>query len=201
MVSSHYKEHKVYISTNQKKKLKAALKTKKSKLSVKVQAATVKDVDSRGENALLLLTKRQITRVEKSKRGYTKISMSRRQLHANKTFEGGFISMLAGLALRALPHILTGLATGALKGLANKYMSNKASETSGDGVFVQKGNHCYQAHPVEGNGLFLSPRGRRLAIAGDGLFLKHGNNIQDGKGLILGKNSPFKNIPILGWVL
>ena len=201
MVSPLYKEYKVYISTNQKKKLKTAVKTKKSKLSVKVQAPTVKDVDSKGENALLLLTKRQITRVEKSKRGYTKINMSRRQLHANKTFEGGFINMLINLALKALPQILTGLATGVLKGIVNNHKSNEEDETSGDGIFVQKGNHCYQAHPVEGNGLFLSPRGRRLAETGDGLFLKHGNNIQEGKGLILGKNSPFKNIPILGWVL
>ena len=197
---SHYKEHKVYISNIQKRKLKAAVKAKRSTLSLKVQAA-VKDVDRRGENALLLLTKRQISKLEKSKREYTKINMSRRQVHANKKFEGGFLSILAGLALRALPHILAGLATGVVKGLAKKYMTNKTKERSGDGVFVQKGNHCYQAHPVEGDGLFLSPHGRRLAMVGDGLFLKHGDNVQDGRGLILGENSPFKNNPILGWVL
>ena len=38
-------------------------------------------------------------------------------------------------------------------------------------------------------------------VCGDGLFLKHGSNIYDGRGLLLGKNSPFKNIPILGLLL
>ena len=35
---------------------------------------------------------------------------------------------------------------------------------------------------------------------GDGLFLKHGNDISDDAGLLMGKNSPFKDIPILGWL-
>ena len=38
-------------------------------------------------------------------------------------------------------------------------------------------------------------------LEGDGLFLKHGNNISDGAGLLTGKNSPFKNILVLGWIL
>ena len=76
-----------------------------------------------------------------------------------------------------------------------------ADEISGNGVFIQKGRHCYQAHPVEGKGLFLSPHTHHLSSVGDGLFFKHGDNIYDGKGLVLGPNSPFKNIPILGWIL
>ena len=35
----------------------------------------------------------------------------------------------------------------------------------------------------------------------DGLFLKHGHDISDGAGLLMGKNSPFKNIPVLGWLM
>lgn len=206
MVSPYYKEHKVYISVNQKKKLKAALKAKKSTLTVKVQDASTAaaaingDGDSKGgggggEIALLLLTKRQIMKLERSKRGYTTVNMSRRQVRANKTYKGGFLGLLAGLAVRALPYLLGGLVSGAASSAVKRVMSR------GDGVFIQKGNHCYQAHPVEGNGLFLSPHGRRLAAVGDGLFLKHGNNVESGEGLILGKNSPFKNIPILGWIL
>ena len=38
-------------------------------------------------------------------------------------------------------------------------------------------------------------------VEGDGLFLKHGDNINDDDGLLMGKNSPFKNIPVLGWLL
>ena len=47
---------------------------------------------------------------------------------------------------------------------------------------------------LKGNGLNLAPRPR--FVEGDGLFLKHGNDISDGAGLLMGKNSPFKNIPI-----
>ena len=109
--------------------------------------------------------------------------------------------MLAGLAARALPYIvkalpslLTGLASGLVSGAVEKAVG-------GNGVFIQKGKHCYQAHPVEGKGLFLSPHTHHLSSVGDGLFFKHGDNIYDGKGLVLGPNSPFKNIPILGWIL
>ena len=51
----------------------------------------------------------------------------------------------------------------------------------------------------KGNGHYLAPHPR--VVEGDGLFLKHGNDINDGAGLLTGKNSPFKNIPVLGWLL
>ena len=41
----------------------------------------------------------------------------------------------------------------------------------------------------------------RSSVEGDGLFLKHGADISDGAGLLMGKNNPFKNIPVLGWLL
>ena len=40
-----------------------------------------------------------------------------------------------------------------------------------------------------------------FAKLGDGLYLKKEGKIYDGKGLLLGPNSPFKNIPILGMLL
>ena len=90
------------------------MKAKKSTLTVKVQDASTAaaaingDGDSKGgggggEIALLLLTKRQIMKLERSKRGYTTVNMSRRQVRANKTYKGGFLGLLAGLAVRALP--------------------------------------------------------------------------------------------------
>ena len=54
--------------------------------------------------------------------------------------------------------------------------------------------------PIRGRGLQLIPKKLR-GTCGDGLFLKHGSKIYDGRGLLLGKNSPFKNIPILGLIL
>ena len=182
-----YTEHEVFISSRQKQKLQSAIKAKRPKVAIKLQHS--------GEKGILLLTHRQIVKVEAARRWNRDItiSMSKRQLRANISFKGGFLGMLAGLAARALPSLLGGLGASMLSGALKK-------SVSGDGVYIQKGRHCYQAHPVEGNGLFLSPHGRRLA-AGDGLFLKQGHNVYGGEGLIFGQNSPFKNIPILGWFL
>ena len=52
---------------------------------------------------------------------------------------------------------------------------------------------------MKGDGLYLAPHPR--LVEGDGLFLKYGEDINDGAGLLMGKNSPFKNIPVLGWLL
>ena len=50
-----------------------------------------------------------------------------------------------------------------------------------------------------GNGLYLAPH--PPFVEGDGLFMKRGSDISDGAGLPMGKYSPFKNIPILGWLV
>ena len=47
--------------------------------------------------------------------------------------------------------------------------------------------------------LYLAPHPR--FVEGDVLFLKHGNDISDGDGLLMGNNSPFKKIPVLRWLL
>ena len=52
------------------------------------------------------------------------------------------------------------------------------------------------------NGQYLAPHSsENHAGVGDGLYLKRGDAVHNGEGLILGKNSPFKNVPILGWIL
>ena len=42
---------------------------------------------------------------------------------------------------------------------------------------------------MKGDGLYLAPHPRFVEC--DGLFLKHGEDISDGAGLLMGKNSPF----------
>ena len=55
---------------------------------------------------------------------------------------------------------------------------------------------------TDGEGLYLKPyKGKGFQSYGDGLYLKQGGKIYDGYGLLLGQNSPFKNIPILGAIL
>ena len=177
-------------SAKMKKKVQAAIKQKKTLLLHLKKNELVGD-------KTLLLTKRQIAKIERAK-GMKKdvlLRLSKRQLKANVKYKGGFLSLLAGLAAKVLPALLGGLATGVVSGAIEKAM------TKGDGLYLHKQGHCYQIQKTEGDGLFLSPHQRLHEISGDGIFLRHGNNIYDGSGIILGKNSPFKNIPILGWIL
>ena len=88
---------------------------------------------------------------------------------------------------------MTGLSTGLLSGGINKAISGKGV---GDGLYLHK---CYRVQKMKDDGLYLAPHPR--FVEGDGLFLKHGADISDGAGLLMGKNSPFKNIPVLGWLL
>ena len=72
---------------------------------------------------------------------------------------------------------------------------------SGNGLYLHKSGHCVKVKSVEGNGLYLTPHSRLVGVSNDGLYLKHGSSIYDGRGLLLGSQSPFKNIPILKWIL
>ena len=128
------------------------------------------------------------------------IRLSAKQVARDVSYTGGFIGMLASLAARAislparaLPAILSGLTTGLLSGGINKAISGKGV---GDGLYLHQHDKCYRVQKMRGDGLYLAPHSR--FVEGDGLFLKHGEDISD--GLLMGKNSPFKNIPVLGWL-
>ena len=118
--------------------------------------------------------------------------------------EGGFLGMLAGLAARALPFlataaktILSHLGIGALSGVANAGVQ----KLMGNGLYLKK-RGCVCKVETDGKGLYLDPAdGKGLKFFGDGVNLKQGDQIVDGQGLLLGPNSPFKNIPILGLLL
>ena len=70
---------------------------------------------------------------------------------------------------------------------------------SGNGFFLQKHDKCYLVQKCKGDYLYLAPH--PPLINGDGLFLKCGSDFCNGAGLLMGKNSPFKNIPVLEWLL
>ena len=92
-------------------------------------------------------------------------------------------------------------------------MENTMDDTSGsvvggeflrDGkMFLRKDGMCYRVKKAHGNGLYFRKNPPYLlpGINYDGLFVKHKGRVYNGDGLILEKNSPFKNIPILGWIL
>ena len=72
-------------------------------------------------------------------------------------------------------------------------------------MYLRKGNCCCRVKTTQGGGLHLSPYGSDgpyiSPYRGDGLFLQHNGKIYNGKGILLGPNSPFKSIPILGLLL
>ena len=60
-----------------------------------------------------------------------------------------------------------------------------------------------KVYPVQDNGLYLKehPSNTLNNVFEDGLYLKRDNIIEHGEGIVFAENSPFKNIPILGWIL
>ena len=110
------------------------------------------------------------------------IRISSKQLK-HKKIEGGFLGLLAGLAATALPMIakkvLPALGVGALSGLA----SSGVQKAMGSGLYLKKGR-CVCQVETDGSGLYLKPNeGKGLQSYGDGLYLKQGGQLYDGKGL------------------
>ena len=143
---------------------------------------------------------KKLAKAHENGRGIT-IKMSSNQLKHNTKIEGGFLGLLAGLAARALPMlaktVLPALGVGALSGLA----SSGVQKAMGSGLYLKKVGLVSQME-TNGYGLYLNPyKGKGLKGYGDGLYLKQGGQLYDGKGLLLGPNSSFANIHILGAIL
>ena len=191
-----YINAKVNISEGQKEKLQHAIKANCSAVSIRLGYEDLKG------NDILAVTESQAKKLAKAYENGkgTTIRMSSRQLKHNTKVEGGFLGLLAGLAARALP-LLTKtflpLGVGTLSGLA----SAGVQKAMGSGLYLKKGGLVSQVE-TDGHGLYLKPyKGKGLESYGDGLYLKQGGELYDGKGLLLGPNSPFANIPISGAIL
>ena len=140
------------------------------------------------------------------------IRLSNAQLQYNlKHVDGGFIgAILPALATAGkflLSSVLPSLATGALTGVGAAAGSKIVNKISGsDGVLYLKKNGTGCKVITAGQGLYLSSW-QKASTFGNGLYLKTPNsggyvNVStNGAGLLLGPNSPFPNIPILGMIL
>ena len=185
---SRYTNVKVNISQGQVDKIRRAAQTGEP-VSIRLAHS-----DLSGEHVLALTTTQvnKIKKAQKSGKGVT-IKMSKTQIMHNATkVEGGFIQALLPLLATAGRFLLSSLATGVGSAAIN--------EISGNGVIYlkKKGMGCKVT--AAGQGLYLSPW-RKGSSVGEGTYIKSGSSYVDGKGLLLGENSPFKNIPLLGWIL
>ena len=96
--------------------------------------------------------------------------------------------------LRSVPALAKGVAIGLFGGVGNEIGSG-----GGDGLCLFKRGNCIKKDPVKVNGLYLRSHHSGNGLKDDGLFIKRGGFLESvGNRLILGKNFPFKNFPILG---
>lgn len=188
-----YTNVKVNISEGQKEKLQNAMKSQVNTVSIRL---AYEDLDG---DDVLALTKTQINKMAKAyenHKGVT-IKMSQAQIKHNIKVEGGFLGMLAGLLPLIVKTVLPALGVGALSGLA----STGVQKAMGNGLYLKKGG-CVCQVETDGKGLYLGPvSGSGLETCGNGLYMKKEGGMYDGSGLLLGPNSPLKNIPVLGWLL
>ena len=194
---TQYKSVDVNLTENQVQKLQQAINANCTATSIKLG-----NDDLDGEHTLFL-TNAQYNKLQNAKnrgKGIT-IRMSSRQLKHNVKTEGGFLGALlpalAGIGRAVAPALLgvakkavPALATGALSGLA----STGVSKLFGNGLYLKRGGMIAQVE-TDGQGVYLRPyKGKGIGSRGNGLYLKQGKNIYDGRGFLTG-------IPILGDIL
>ena len=197
---SRYINIKVNITERQKQLLQNALQDNKP-IGIRFSYE-----DLNGED-VLALTKSQVDKIKKAYENgkETTIKLSKQQLAHNMKVEGGFLATLAAFLPMVAKAVLPALGVGALSGLA----SSDVQKALGKGLYLKKGG-CVCQLETDGKGLYLGQAtGRGLEAVGDGLYLKNARNMQpvwtpgqyDGKGLLLGPNSPFKSLPFLNILL
>ena len=83
--------------------------------------------------------------------------------------------------------------------------STDFSDAEGEGLkmYLRSNGKCYNLLKTADGAMHISPRPAMSDVYSDGLYLRRRNTSRmfRGEGLILGPNSPFKNIPILQWLL
>ena len=143
---------KVNISEGQKEKLQHAIKAGCPTLSIRLGHE-----DLQGNDILAITNSKakKMTKAHKNGKGLTS-RMSSSQLKHNRKIEGGFLGLLAGLAVRAIPMlaktVIPALGVGALSGLA----SSGVQKAMGSGLYLKKGGLVSQVE-TDGSGLYLKP--------------------------------------------
>ena len=115
--------------------------------------------DLEGNNILALTNsqRNRMTKAYENGKGIT-IKMSKRQVVHNMKIEGGFLSMLAGLAAKTLPFLaktfLPTLATGAISGVGSALAQKVTNNAVGNGLYLKQGSNITRVE-TDGQGLYL----------------------------------------------
>lgn len=176
-----YTPTEVNVDERQEEKLKDAISRNKP-ISIRLFFVEPK-------TKTMLLTKGQIHKIERAQllgKDRISIRLTIPQVKANTKHTGGFLWSLARMVGPAI-----------VKGLASYATSKGLEKMFGKGLFVQKDKKCAKIDVV-GNGLYLSPH--PTFPHGEGVFEVDENGV-NGEGLLLGANSPFKNVPLLNLLL
>ena len=185
-----YKPVEVTVADSQRAKLKAQINQKYLPVKIVVKGSV-------SPTHTLLLTRGQIAKIEKAReignRKYKTIRLSRKQIVKNRNYQGGGLDTILNekaendTTKQSLPVI---------------GIESKKDSSADDGVYLVKYGHTMKIFPVQENGLFLQMHPSTLhETFTDGLYVKRGNIIENGKTVLSDENGPFKKIPILQWML
>ena len=170
-----YTPVEVTVADNQREKLRAQIDRKYLPVKIVVK-------DTALPTHTLLLTRGQIAKIEKAResgqRRYKTIRMSRKQIEKNRNHQGGFLQFID----------------------SNMSMDDatKSADNSDNGLYLVKRGHTMKVFPIQGNGLHLQEHLLPLhETFTDGLYLKHGNVIENADTVLLDE----KKLPVLQWIL
>ena len=130
----------------------------------------------------LLLTRGQIRKIEKAqelgKRRYKTIRMSRNQIEKNRKYQGGYLQLLNDVSMND--------------------STNSSMDNVDNGLYLVKRGHTMQIISIQEDGLHLQEHPLSLhETFEDGLYLKHGNVIENADTVVMDE----KKLPILQWIL
>ena len=186
MKGKRYSPVEVNVDDQQEGRLKKAIQ--------KHKGVTIRLTLTEPKKHTFLFTKGQIAKVERAQllgHTYLSIKLTAPQVRANTEHTGGFLWALA----RAFgPAILKSLASYA----GSKVVEKLTRKKEGSGLFLQRNGQSGKVQMVKGGGLYLNPHPR--IHGGEGLFEANEGEVK-GDGLLLGENSPFKNVPLLNLLL
>ena len=180
---------KMRILVDQKVKLNKVFEFNGKSITIRLMFANLNGED------VIALTNSQLDRLVEAyeeKKGLT-VKILKTQLSHNIKIEGGFLPALAGLIPFLTETVLTALGVGALSGLAR----TGVQKLIGNGLYLKKGSGAFRIE-TGGEALYLGiVNGGEFENVVNSLYLMKQGRLYDGRGLILGPNSPFKNIPVL----